>query len=158
MRDLTVLMALIAIAAGLEAFGETITTVMSGLDNPRGLTFGPEGGLYVAEAGRGGEEPCQMLRGAQQCYGPSGAVTRLWRGVQERIVTGLPSNAPSTGESAFGPADISFQGRWGAFVAIGFGGNPALRSGFGAPGAAVRHSHSSLGERNLACSRRCLRL
>jgi glucose/arabinose dehydrogenase len=28
--------------------------VMTGLDNPRGLAWGPEGGLYVAEAGRGG--------------------------------------------------------------------------------------------------------
>jgi hypothetical protein len=136
MRRFTVLtMALIAIAAGPGAFGATITTVMSDLDNPRGLAFGPEGGLYVVEAGRGGAGPCQTLRGETQCYGPSGAVTRLWRGIQERIVTGLPSNAPSSGESAFGPADISFQGRGGAFVAIGFGGNPALRSGFGAPGA-----------------------
>ncbi len=29
------------------------TVVMSGLDHPRGMAIGPEGGLYVAEAGRG---------------------------------------------------------------------------------------------------------
>ena len=28
-----------------------ITVVMSGLNSPRGLAWGPEGGLYVAEAG-----------------------------------------------------------------------------------------------------------
>ena len=28
--------------------------VASGLDNPRGITLGPDGTLYVAEAGRGG--------------------------------------------------------------------------------------------------------
>ncbi len=33
--------------------GPVITTVMSGLDNPRGLAFAPNGALYVAEAGRG---------------------------------------------------------------------------------------------------------
>ncbi|MDP6514021.1 MAG: hypothetical protein QF878_12620 [SAR202 cluster bacterium] len=32
--------------------------VASGLDSPRGLTFGSDGTLYIAEAGRGGEAPC----------------------------------------------------------------------------------------------------
>ena len=35
---------------GPWGFGATIATVMSNLDNPRGLAFGPEGGLYVVEA------------------------------------------------------------------------------------------------------------
>lgn len=30
----------------------TITTVMNGLDNARGLAFAPDGGLYVVEARR----------------------------------------------------------------------------------------------------------
>ncbi len=112
----------------------TVTVVMSGLDNPRGLAFGPEGGLYVAEAGRGGGGPCQVLRGALQCYGPSGAITRLWRGIQEPVVTGLPSQVDPNGQ-AIGPSDISFQGRGGAFITLGFGGDPASRAAFGAPGA-----------------------
>jgi hypothetical protein len=49
-------------------------------------------------------------------------------------LTGLPSQVDPTGQ-ALGPHDISFQGRGGAFITIGFGGDPALRSGFGAPGA-----------------------
>ena len=32
--------------------------VMTGLDNPRGLAWGPEGALYVAEAGKGGPGVC----------------------------------------------------------------------------------------------------
>jgi hypothetical protein len=36
-----------------RARAEIPTVVMSGLDNPRGMAFGPEGALYVAEAGRG---------------------------------------------------------------------------------------------------------
>jgi hypothetical protein len=92
------------------AVAATTSVVMSGLDNPRGLAFGPEGGLYVAEAGRGGSGPCIVLRGGPQCYGPTGAVSRLWRGEQERIATGLPSYAGPTGE-ATGPHDISLLGR-----------------------------------------------
>jgi hypothetical protein len=50
------------------------------------------------------------------------------------VATGLPSYAGADGE-ATGPHDISFQGRGGAFITIGFGGNPSLRSGFGPAGA-----------------------
>ena len=38
--------------------------VMTGLDNPRDLAFGPEGALYVAEAGRGGDGPCFFAKRA----------------------------------------------------------------------------------------------
>jgi hypothetical protein len=109
----------------------SVTVVMSGLDNPRGLAFGPEGALYVAEAGRGGPGPCILLRPMPTpfCYGPSGAVTRLWRGEQERVATGLPSYAGPTGE-ATGPHDISFLGRGGAYVTIGLGIEGQPRSAF----------------------------
>ena len=32
----------------------SMQVIASGLDNPRKLAFGPDGALYVAEAGRGG--------------------------------------------------------------------------------------------------------
>src|SRR5215203_6526968 len=69
--------------------------VMTGLDNPRGLAFGPEGGLYVAEAGRGGPGVCVPLAegGGTRCYGATGAISRLWRGTQERVADALPSLA-----------------------------------------------------------------
>ena len=116
--------------SGQSAF----VVVMSGLDHPRGMAIGPEGGLYVAEAGRGGSGPCQIVlpNEAPRCFGLSGAISRLWKGVQERVVTGLPSQANTQGTT--GPHDISFVGRGSAYVSVGSGGNPSLRAGWGPGG------------------------
>ena len=99
--------------------------IASGLDNPRGIAFGPKGALYVAEAGRGrGNDtgaPCVPGElGEDVCFGPTGAVTRVWHGKQKRIVTGLSSFANiSDNGFAFGPHDISFKGWHGAYVVVG---------------------------------------
>jgi sugar lactone lactonase YvrE len=101
------------------------TLVMSGLDNPRGLAFAPNGALYVTEAGRGGNQPRPCPRngaGEERCYGKSGAITRLWKGQQSRVVEGLESHALPDGSSASGPNDISFQGTGGAYITMGLGG------------------------------------
>ena len=136
LRLFAVVLGFLALIGALAGSGAATappgTVVMSGLDNPRGLAFGPEGGLYVAEAGRGGPvPPCAMIRGQLQCVGASGAVSRLWRGAQQRIATGLPSYAPSDGAGATGPHDISLHGRGNAYVTIGLGANPSFRAVFG---------------------------
>jgi len=108
------------------------TVVMSGLDNPRGMAFAPNGALYVAEAGRGGSGPCIVNGpGETRCYGKSGAITRLWRGQQSRVVDDLDSHALPDGSSASGPNDISFQGTGGGFVTIGLGGGPEFKQALG---------------------------
>jgi hypothetical protein len=126
-------MSALALSATLAAAQPTV--VMSQLDNPRGLAFGPEGALYVAEAGRGGDGPCGYnAPGEYRCYGPTGAITRLWRGVQERVASGLPSHALVGGGAANGPNDIAFLGRGDACVTIGLGDDLGLRDELGEAG------------------------
>ncbi|TMK78356.1 MAG: SMP-30/gluconolactonase/LRE family protein [Actinobacteria bacterium] len=134
LRLIGLVIGLCALAAAFSGGGGAVTppgtVVMSNLDNPRHLAFGPEGGLYVAEAGRGGSGPCIFIRGATQCAGPSGAVSRLWKGVQTRIVTGLPSYAAAPGNGATGPHAVSLHGRGGAYVTVGLGGESIPPSAF----------------------------
>ena len=45
-------------AHGASGGGGGLKVVAEGLDNPRGIGFGPDGALYVAESGSGGAGPC----------------------------------------------------------------------------------------------------
>jgi hypothetical protein len=117
----------------------TWQVVVSGLDNPRGLAFGPEGALYIAQAGRGGDGPCGPGPEGTRCYGNSGAISRYdpkTRNVTD-VVTGLPSLATEEGQMfAIGPNDLSLHGRGNLMFTIGFGGDPGTRQAvFGPDGA-----------------------
>ena len=102
--------------------------VASGLANPRGITIGSDGALYVAESGRGGSELVSAVIDDQPrfaCLGETGGVTRIDRNGQQRIAD-LPSFAgafdpdgpgpteptcPTTGENAVGMAHRFSVGR-----------------------------------------------
>jgi hypothetical protein len=113
----------------------TIEPVVDGLVNPRGLNFGPDGALYVAEAGSGGGGPCYTSGAGQNvCYGATGAVTRITLDetpAKTRIVQGLPSVALSNASNATGPHDVEFQGLGNGFVTIGLGTHPLNRTAKG---------------------------
>ncbi|NJO58061.1 MAG: ScyD/ScyE family protein [Richelia sp. RM2_1_2] len=101
----------------------------SNLDNPKGLTFAPDGNLYIAEAGIGGDGvsiPSPSGQG-NLSYGLSGAITKIENGTTKRVLTGLPSVAFADGTGAAGPHDIKFDANGKAYVLLGLAANPALR-------------------------------
>lgn len=115
-----------------------LEVVASGLDSPRGLAFGPGGVLYVAEAGRGGDGPCNIGPGGVEfCVGPTGAVTAVWHGYQWRVVSGLPSYGNRSQTFVLGPHDIGVPGIGLLHVSLGLGLNPADRGQLGPAGAAL---------------------
>lgn len=110
--------------------------VATGLNNPRDLDFAPNGALFIAEAGTGGDGPTVVgPDGGLLHFGLSGSVTRVFKGRQERIVTGLPSLAAENGTAAIGPLGVSFGQLGHASLSIGLGRPPAARASLG-PAAA----------------------
>jgi hypothetical protein len=129
-------LAVLDLRAHDAAARSSFRVIASHLDNPRGLAVGSNGALYVAEAGQGGSGRCipGPEGSGEVCYGATGAVTRIWRGRQARIATGLPSLAGSDGGFAVGPHDVSL---WGSsvYTIVGLAANPARRSALGPAGA-----------------------
>jgi hypothetical protein len=129
----TVGVALSLTVAAPAAADPSWRVVASGLHSPRNLAVSPDGDVFVAESGRGGDGPCTTHPAlGDACVGSSGSIT--WvnpHGRDTRVVTGLPSIA---GEEALGPMDlvVDDDGRWVA--SIGLGGDLALRDSLGRDG------------------------
>lgn len=122
-------LAAVFVPAAAQAAENEITTVVGGLDNPRGLTFAPDGSLHVAEAGRGGKEACFQGPEGDACYGTSGAITEVSKpGRKRQVLTGLPSIASPEGGNALGPTDVAFGLPFVFNFTMGLGGNTDLRS------------------------------
>ncbi len=139
------LLASLMISLGpLASAAVTVEVVATGLNSPRGLDVAPNGDVYVAEAGKGGNGPCLPgPEGGEVCFGATGSVTAIENGNEEqhRVVTGLPSLAEEGGFAAIGPSDVDFRGP-SALVTIGLGADPAERAKLGAPGREMATVHT----------------
>ena len=122
-----------------RAAATNVSVVATGLNNPRGLHFGPDGQLYVAEGGLGGTAmntvgQCQQVpvAGPYTSGGDTASVSRVnpQTGAVTRIATNLPSSQTSLslGGLVSGVADVAFVHGWlyamisGAGCSHGLGG------------------------------------
>jgi len=112
------------------------TVIATGLEGPRGLKFGPDGDLYIAEAGLGGTK--STAASCAQVAAPSpytgGLTARISKiggnGKLMTVASGFPSAV--NGGGIFGVADVAFlNGKFYALIAGGgcSHGNPDNPSG-----------------------------
>lgn len=97
--------------------GHNVSVVVKGLQAPRGLRFGPDGMLYVAEAGTGGTvattaAECQQVPGPVGPYFGGSSTGRISRinvtnGSRTTVASGFPSTIDSMGD-LMGVADVAF--------------------------------------------------
>ncbi len=113
----------------------TIKTFATGLNDPRGLKFGPDGKLYVAEAGVGGTNfvtSCTQVVPPVGPYAGSDSGSRIsvinCNGERSTYVDHLPSSItqPDAGSGIQGVADVQFIGNTMYAITAGAGCSHAV--------------------------------
>ena len=91
-----------------EADGSGITTVAAGLTGPRGFDWGPDGTLYLAQAGWGGDNQVRIVDGFSVDNGLTSSVATVADGCATPMAIGLPSTHWVDAGWIWGAMDVAF--------------------------------------------------
>ncbi|MEH2373648.1 ScyD/ScyE family protein [Nostoc sp.] len=121
-----------AICGAPSVQAATLTTIVDGISNARGVSFGPDGSLYVAEPGIGGNGNCQPSPSTlfqPICAGNTSSLVKVTPdGTKQRLLTNFESLAEQpTGNQGAGIEDIQFDSLGNAYLLTGFAGYPGNR-------------------------------
>lgn len=96
--------------ASPQAATGSLTAVASGLTNPRGFAWSPDGTLYLALAGAGGDTRIPVVEGFTAVIGLSSSVVTVADGCTTPVVQGLVSTLWEEAGWVWGAMDVAFLG------------------------------------------------
>lgn len=121
------------------AAGASVSVYATGFNNPRGLTFGPDGALYVAEGGTGGTAStvgqCQQVPAPVGPYtgaATGGRISKVAPTGRVTVTAAFPTSQTSANQGSLisGVADVKFIGSTLYAITAGSGCSHGVANSF----------------------------